>query len=1115
MTPVLYGHDEKEFRTNGIGRLSDCLSCRVTEERNGVYELEMEYPAGGIHFGELKHSRLVCAAHDSSGKPQPFRIYQVTEPISGICTVRAEHVSYRLKDIPVLPFEASTAAEALDGVRRFSATDNPFTFWTDVATDSSYSQKVPRSARESLGGVEGSILDCFGGEYEWDGYAVRLHAERGRDRGVALRYGVNITDVTEEVDTTDSITGVLPYYQDDSTTVTGSISYVRGHESFPFERVLAVDVSGEFGSRDDGSIEGETTNAPTADEVTEAGRRNLLERSYPAIPSDSITVSFVDLGQTEEYGGCTPPADIRLCDTVTVSYEKLGVSAKTKVVKTVYDVLHDRYESIEVGTIRKTATAAIADTMKAVDDLAADAERTKSRYRTWVRRLEDRVSIGAEELEEARGEITVLAGEIDQKVSKGSIIAEINLTPESATIDASRINLFGYVTAYDLETGGRTVVNGDNITTGTVRAERLELGSYAKTADVNASISASEAGILQRTVSKDGIISAINQSAEEVRIQAERISLEGTVTANSYFKVLSDGSVEAVNAAVTGEIKATSLKLKEPTYGNEYTVAYIFTGGTRDALRVGQDTSSYIEFPMSASDPLNIISGTRYGVAIGLNGSGIYNRFTIVNGTEALFTVSGDGSGALAKGDLEVSGRVSASHITISGGSNILRPSSGSAAATLFLVSNPDGEAPSTTDANTYRIRSDGDAYFANLYSNGDRVLTASTGAAAAHCHSRLYAGADSSNAGVVVTSGAEAFRPTVNASMSLGWSSHKWKDVQAVDGSFSGAVTAGTVTISGGNSLLSGGRIYFGSIPSGDPANTDCRITSTGYGYFNGLRVGGNAVATQDWVEGKGYLSNSIATGSSSSNSASVLASTQWVVNKGYLTSHQSLSGYLKSPISTDVKMTNGTLYFNNGTTNKYFITSQGAAELLSMKAGSGTFSGRVNLADGSTYYISNTGTGHFYGLASAYAASSGGTVSDAANVFITSSGAFRKSTASSRRYKHDVTGEIKDALAPERLLGLPVKQFKYNTDYLTNPADSRYDTDVVGFMAEDVDEAYPVACEYDEGGRPENWNFRYLVPPMLSLIQKAHREIEGLRAQVGRLEERVRALEAAAPCT
>ena len=171
MQPILFAKNATTFTTNGIGRL-DCTECKVTEERNGQYTLELSIAETANHASEIELSSIIVVKPNKTSALQAFRVYKITKPIQGIFSVLAEHISYQLSYIPAMPFSvtasASAANQTLQALKTNSAESNPFTFWTDVNTVSSYAQATPASIRQRLGGVEGSVLDRFGGEYEWD-----------------------------------------------------------------------------------------------------------------------------------------------------------------------------------------------------------------------------------------------------------------------------------------------------------------------------------------------------------------------------------------------------------------------------------------------------------------------------------------------------------------------------------------------------------------------------------------------------------------------------------------------------------------------------------------------------------------------------------------------------------------------------------------------------------------------------------------------------------------------------------------------------------------------------------------------------------------------------------
>lgn len=354
MIPILFPKNAITFTSNGLGRLSDAISCIVTEERNGKYELSMEYPIDGVHFEDIEISSVICAVPADGKAIQPFRVYKVEKLIKGRARINAEHISYQARYIPVMPFTAGSCVSALQGLSSNAVVSNPFTLWTDISKAGTYTQDVPESIRARLGGQEGSILDVYGGELEWDNYTIKLHARRGHDSGVTLRYGKNITDLTQEKNITNTYTAVCPYYQssDDNECLTLPEKYIASDNagSFPYLMAKSVDMTSEF--EDGESVTVESLRAKTQAYIT---KNNI------GVPAVSIKVSFVALWQTEEYKNIAALERVNLCDTVNVLFEKLGVSATAKVVRTNYNVLIDRYDSIELGETKTQLSSMIAN----------------------------------------------------------------------------------------------------------------------------------------------------------------------------------------------------------------------------------------------------------------------------------------------------------------------------------------------------------------------------------------------------------------------------------------------------------------------------------------------------------------------------------------------------------------------------------------------------------------------------------------------------------------------------------------------------------------------------------------------------------------------------------
>lgn len=370
MTPRLYD-GSTGFTGNGIGALPDCVSCTVTEQRNGSFELALEYPVDGLHYESLRQRALVRAKPNPFAEEQYFRIYKISRPMNGIVAVYARHISYDLSGVPVDPCSANRVSTALVALQSAAAVPCDFTLWTDKNTQADFAVTEPRSMRSALGGAEGSILEVYGGEFEWDNTTVKLHGSRGQDRGVSIRYGKNLLDVKQEENCAELYTGIYPYYTDSEDAITQlPEKIVNAPGTYDFTRVLTVDLSAEF------------EDTPSADALREAAEK-YIESNRIGVPTVNLTVSFAHLEQTEEYKSLALLERVGLCDTVHVRFDRLGVQADAKVITTTYNVLRDRYDSVELGdakaTLADTVSGIAQDTQQAVDKTKSALEKAIDR----------------------------------------------------------------------------------------------------------------------------------------------------------------------------------------------------------------------------------------------------------------------------------------------------------------------------------------------------------------------------------------------------------------------------------------------------------------------------------------------------------------------------------------------------------------------------------------------------------------------------------------------------------------------------------------------------------------------------------------------------------------
>lgn len=358
MMPVLYNPEETAFFSNGIGVLSDAVSCLINQELNGLFELTMQYPVSGIHFAEITQRAIILAKVDPVSEMQPFRVYRIQKSSPGTVTVYARHVVYDLAGVPVAPFAASTAPLALIGLKSNAVVECPFTFSTDKTTEGEFVVTAPLAIWSLFGGRAGSILDVYGGEYEYDRYHIHLWSRRGADRCVSIRYGKNLTSLQQDENCANCYTGVMPYWINSSTGAVKMLpeKTLAAEGTFHYVKILPLDLTQILVNRVESSAE--TLTEPTDEEMRTAAYQYMKDNKIGE-PAVSWTVQFVQLEQTEEYKGKALLERILLGDTVTVEFLAMGVSVSSRAVGYTYNAIMERYESVTLGSVK----ANIADTI--------------------------------------------------------------------------------------------------------------------------------------------------------------------------------------------------------------------------------------------------------------------------------------------------------------------------------------------------------------------------------------------------------------------------------------------------------------------------------------------------------------------------------------------------------------------------------------------------------------------------------------------------------------------------------------------------------------------------------------------------------------------------------
>lgn len=371
MKPILYNGNLMEgyIPTDyGIGVLADCLSCSVKEERNSIYELELEYAANGIHADQIEPGTFIKAKPNYTDDPQLFEIYKVGKNINGRFSINAEHISYRLNGKVITGGTANNIVTAVESVLQSAAGD--FTLRTTKSTAGDFAITEPSSVRSWFGGKQGSLLDVYGtGEWHYDNYTATLMLHRGEDRQVTIRYGKNLTELSQEIDLSNLISGIVPYFkppEEGASPIVGQTVYAPVYPGVNINKTIAVDFTDKVDPESETSI---------SDQLDTLAQDYVSNPSFAA-PLTNITLDFVQLEGLAER--------VDLCDTVHVYFEPLGIEASMKCIATTWDVLAERYTEITLGDPKQSIADTIMSTTAAADNAQRSADEANDNANTAI-----------------------------------------------------------------------------------------------------------------------------------------------------------------------------------------------------------------------------------------------------------------------------------------------------------------------------------------------------------------------------------------------------------------------------------------------------------------------------------------------------------------------------------------------------------------------------------------------------------------------------------------------------------------------------------------------------------------------------------------------------------
>ena len=470
---ILFNSGATDFKTQGLGGLVDVISGEVTEEINGQFELEFDYPLSGRLYDEIKMRRIVVVKVSPYSEPQPFRIYAISKPINMVVTVNAEHLSYDLTGIPVDPVKMTSAIQGMEELYYKASIACPFSLASNMDKKAAISTDVPKSLRSILGS---EYISTYGGEFEFDVYNVIHREKRGIEKPITIRYGHNLLDLTQEENCNTVFTGVYPYYSyndagDTSTsednkkvlvTLPEKIVYAEG--TFDFEKISPLDASGEF------------DDPPTVDELREWAVEWVKDNNI-GVPKVQLTVSFTEAIENLR---------VDLGDEIGVEFAKMGVRAKARVVSTSYNVVTGAYNSLDLGEAKSSLSSTIVDNGNNVTD-KVDKESIKF----------DNMSV----------ELSKVIKMVEDKVDDDKVIVSINNSSETIKIDANRVDIdISGATAGKVDKASIISTINNSFETIKIDANRVDIDISDK-------------------VDKKTIISDINMSKETDKIEANRVEL--------------------------------------------------------------------------------------------------------------------------------------------------------------------------------------------------------------------------------------------------------------------------------------------------------------------------------------------------------------------------------------------------------------------------------------------------------------------------------------------------------------------------------------------------------------------------------------------------------------
>jgi phage minor structural protein len=353
MIPLVYETTSRILSLNSmhyLGRLTGCTECTVEESRNADYTLS----ASVVKNSECAESAVVqnyiYAKPNPTDEAQFFEIYEVVEK-NNVLSIKAKHIKHNCYNNILAAGETSaqlySPAEAYENLDALF--DNNYVFSSDITNRKSinlgYTQVC--TLGDFLGGLEGSLLDLFGGEYKWNNFNVSLLKNRGQKRAYSLKWGDNISSYEKT--------------QSSETTISHVCAYATVYDEFSKQDIqIIADPYEIFEQKSktnklsvypvpDKLVDGITVNSSTGDGY-EFVKNTCRIAATAYIGGDKLGEIKSNI-KVDVEAVLDDMQQFNLCDTVTVILSD-SIAAESKIVKTTYDTLRERYKQLELGSFK-------------------------------------------------------------------------------------------------------------------------------------------------------------------------------------------------------------------------------------------------------------------------------------------------------------------------------------------------------------------------------------------------------------------------------------------------------------------------------------------------------------------------------------------------------------------------------------------------------------------------------------------------------------------------------------------------------------------------------------------------------------------------------------------